>query len=62
MDRELIREWNKIFNHVWDTKPNNINLAKLLEIHNYIKRDYIYCEREGFPLDPEENEKCTTTN
>jgi hypothetical protein len=46
MDRELIREWNKIFNHVWDTKPNNINLAKLLEIHNHIKRE----------------EKCTTTN
>jgi hypothetical protein len=46
MDRELIREWNKIFNHVWDTQPENINLAKLLEIHNNIKRE----------------EKCTTTN
>ena len=46
MDRELIREWNKIFNLIWDTKPNNINLAKLLEIHNYIKRE----------------KRCTTTN
>ena len=39
MDRELIQEWNKIFNHVWDIKPDNINLAKLLEIHNHIKRE-----------------------
>ena len=37
MDRELIREWNKIFNYVYDEQPDNIDLAKVLKLNNTIK-------------------------